>query len=700
MAFISGKQTYAIMLAVAALMMASAAAFAGTAKSGGNYEMLQDSVNARGGSSNGGVYEVISSIGQRTSVAAISGGAYSGASGLLGGMDTTAPTVSITSPTSMQSASGTITLVGAAFDQNDVLWKIYIGGGLDPTSWTEVATGSGNRTSASSFATWDSSRYAGKYTYKIVALDTRGNMAEGTVSFSVDYTLKITGSVPDMKWVFIGLPAAIDNASPISVFGDGEYKVFRWTPDAPSEQYVEQYRYPSVIKPGYGFWFKSYSGQISYNFNAPRTPTSEQYALPLKSGWNQISSPYDAPFNWGAVMVRKGGSTYDLPTAASMGLIYSSFYTYAADGSWVPNGIGSFMTPQTGCYVRAYDDVDLMFDQSARALSRVVRPAEDFRVEVSAAINGRADAHNYFGSANIASDEFDILDAEEPPRSMDDIEGKYVSLYFPKTQWSRNAGKYSADFRPSSVAAGQSESWEFEVNTNDIGGTVTLDWDEAALPADQYSFELTNLENGQKTDMASGSSLSYVASGAGASSVRFRIDATRLTGRVTERRVSLSPGWKLISAPIEPVETSASKQLGDDLPALNLYQFYDGIYYPADRADIQAGLGYWLYLDKETEIDIDGVPSGAEVVVPLKKGWNLIGNPYESVLPWSDSIKLACGGAGKPISEATSAGETDGRLYEYGPDGGYTIAASLEPWKGYFIKLASECDLVMAAPAQ
>ncbi len=688
-----------IVATISAAALICAPAFAGTNKTGGNYQILQDAANAGGGAAAGGNFEIISSVGQRSSNRLATGGVFSCASGLLGSIDTEAPAVAISSPSSSQSANGSVALVGTAVDSNDVQWTLYIGPGDAPTVWTQVASGSGNRAVSYTFGAWDSSRYAGRYTYKLVAVDARGNAAQATVTFSVDYTLSISGTVPAMQWVFIGLPAAPANPDPISIFGNGEYKVFRWNPEASPDPHTDRYRYPAAIEPGYGFWIKSYDGPMSYTYAAQRIPTSELYSLPVKPGWNQISSPYDSSFNWGGVQVRKAGTVYDLSAAAGMGLIHPTFYTYdQGSGAWVPGNSGSTIAPQTGCYVRAYDDVELMFDQSARALSRIVRPTEELRVEISAAVGDRRDSNNYLGLSNAASAEYDVLDAEKPPRAMRDIEdGRHISLYFPKSTWTKNPGNYSADFRPAVARAGQSESWDFVVETNEIGERVELAWDCDALPIDKYTFSLIDLATGARVNMAEQCVYAYVAAGAGSSTARFRIEIVRLGAASAAKTCSLKAGWNLISVPLEPDATGALVQLGDKLRLVDIYQYYDGAFYTGAEVDIQAGLGYWAHVAADTELEFYGlpVPEGQSVTTPLAPGWNLIGNPFESPVPWDDSVAFKCDGTDYSLSKAIAAGYVRPGLFEY--DGrAHVPAAELKPWKGYFVKASRACEAVLS----
>ena len=135
-------------------------------------------------------------------------------------------------------------------------------------------------------------------------------------------------------------------------------------------------------------------------------------------------------------------------------------------------------------------------------------------------------------------------------------------------------------------------------------------------------------------------------------------------------------------------------QVGDDLPILNVYQYHDGRFYSAESADVQAGLGLWVYVAEGAEISVQGLPVGASVSIPLAPGWNAVGNPFDSEIPWGDNVTLSCAEVTYTLSQAVSAGVTDGKLYEYSGVG-YVQAGAIAPWKGYFIKANKACVLVL-----
>jgi hypothetical protein len=688
-----------------AALLAPCACRAGAIKTGGAYEVLLDSANASGGQSEGGNYTVLSSIGQRTSNGPVTTSTYTLVSGMMGAVDTTPPTVAISSPLPAAVATGTVSAIGTAFDQNDIRWTLYVGGGTNPAAWEQLSDGAGNMASSYTFGDWDSTRYSGDYTFKLVAVDGHGNTAEGKVTFNVHYTFTITGTVPAFKWIFMGVPVGVSSADPVSLFGaDEKYKIYKWDPTAEPNQYVSKYRYPSVLRAGDGFWIRAFYDDLNYSYPGSPVETNQNYTIELKEGWNMISSPYNNAFPWDSVQVAHDGNTYDLAAAAGAGLIDSTMYTYDTNNkSWVQNGPGSQMQPQVGCYVNAYDDLELVFEPVRRnfAARVVARRAVDYRINISASAGESTDPYNYFGAASMSDEEFDPFDSKEPPRSLDAIEGKYISLYFPRDGWRKNAGQYTNDMRPLAVA-GETESWTFNVDTNEIGGTVELKWDKSALPSDRFGFALVRLDSGDSIDMAALDSYSYKAEGKGNSSASFRIDVVKIGIGATKLAYTLKPGWNLISIPLEFDEPAAESQLGENMNQLDVVQFYNGKYYTAQSGegiDFQAGIAYWLYTDSEMEIEFHGLTMDetSVVEVPLEEGFNTIGSPFGSGMAFGDNISVIVDGVEETLSEAVNNGTLDGALYRYDTLDKTYIKTELnnymESWTGYFIETNRNCTL-------
>jgi len=128
-----------------------------------------------------------------------------------------------------------------------------------------------------------------------------------------------------------------------------------------------------------------------------------------------------------------------------------------------------------------------------------------------------------------------------------------------------------------------------------------------------------------------------------------------------------------------------------------------------------AGLGYFIYLAQEAEIEqpgiaLDGGSSSYEIdltygTVP-PRGWNMIGCPFTSALNWG-SIQFITGGETQSITEAVADGVTDGILWEFVStgSGGYydfpanPFTAALEPFKGYWVHVWEDTTLRLYAPS-
>ncbi|HOO56116.1 MAG TPA: Ig domain-containing protein [bacterium] len=675
-------------------------AVAGTSKSGGDYEILQDAIGTHGSaSSTGDNYSLHSTIGQASSSPSGSYLNYSLVSGFMGVVDETPPQADFSSPTASSSASGTVDIIGTAFDINGTVWSIYIGAGSEPAEWNELISSSGNITNGT-MSSWDSGSNAGTYTLKIVATDGRGNTATGTVTFNVDNTISIAGTISAFKWILLGIPVQPSPPDPVSIFGEnGEYKIYRWDPEAADDEYVGKYRSPSQLLAGYGLWIKAYDEDIAYSYQGGAVDTSGEYTIDIKEGWNQIASPYNSDFAWGSVRVRNNGQDYSLTDAADAGLISMTLYGYDSDASsWVQYDPAGTMEVQKGYLVRSYSDSELVFEPGAGilGLSRIVRPVFDYRIRISASSGNSADTDNYIGTAGTAKDGFDVLDAEEPPKTLED---KYTMLYFPRDDMETNPGNYASDFRSLAAKAGNIQQWDFNVETSETGETVTLSWDNSDLPTELYEFALVIYETGERINMAEQSTYTYTATGDPVSETEYKIIVIRLESDIVTRSYTLNPGWNLISVPLEPELTGALSQLGDDLPMLNVYQLFDNRYYDSEQVDIQAGLGYWIYVDRNTEIDIVGlpVPSGTFIEVPVQKGWNLIGNPFDMELAWGDNIQFEFDGTKMSLSSAASQNKIGEHAFIFNGSGyeALTAGAVIGPWKGFFIFSSLEGKIII-----
>src|SRR5262249_29021650 len=105
---------------------------------------------------------------------------------------------------------------------------------------------------------------------------------------------------------------------------------------------------------------------------------------------------------------------------------------------------------------------------------------------------------------------------------------------------------------------------------------------------------------------------------------------------------------------------------------------YQGSYSP--NAKLSFGEGYWLRMNGARLITIYG-DDIENRTLPLTSGWNLIG------------------GLSLPVGTTTVSTVPPAQIASrfFGYASGYTVADSLRPMHGYWVKVKSDCGLVLAA---
>jgi hypothetical protein len=95
--------------------------------------------------------------------------------------------------------------------------------------------------------------------------------------------------------------------------------------------------------------------------------------------------------------------------------------------------------------------------------------------------------------------------------------------------------------------------------------------------------------------------------------------------------ISLNKGWNLVSVPVNPTGSDVASVLSPIDGKYAAVYAYDGsnyeTYIPGGSSNtlnrIEAGRGYWLYMNEAATLTVEGSPAPRSV--PLKTGWNLVG---------------------------------------------------------------------------
>ncbi len=163
-------------------------------------------------------------------------------------------------------------------------------------------------------------------------------------------------------------------------------------------------------------------------------------------------------------------------------------------------------------------------------------------------------------------------------------------------------------------------------------------------------------------------------------------------------------GWQAVSIPMVPNFLSPIQgfQLNTDFLSVAPPLYRSG----KQVAVMSPGVGYWVNVPAaNTEVTMYGQTSKTKVL-SLTKGWNLIGPPYNQVIPWNANI-----GVSQDINlqnqfsltSTEAAALLHPNAYRYNPttktyDTLTPGSGNLSPFQGYFVLAFKDCQLILPDP--
>ncbi|MFC1474459.1 FG-GAP-like repeat-containing protein [bacterium] len=608
------------------------------------------------------------------------------------------PTSTIDTPADSEIIDGSTTITGSATDDNFLEYAVYYGAGENPASWGTIVATSTTPVTSGTFATWDTSEIFGTYTILLRVADQAGNVADDTKTVALFTSLIASGTIQPDQWSMLSIPGIPVNSDPTSYVDHDDFIMLRWDEDLPELDRILKYKQTFSVSAGTGFWVKPYVTGADYTVHSWVLDTTRSYEISMDLGWNQIGTPFNRNFAWSQVEFHQDGAAnpVSMQDAVTQSLIDSAFFGYE-NGGYVENDINSELVPSIGYFIKTFVAGSLVFDPGAGmpgGMAKIVRPAYEWCLQIAAESGDIRDTDNYAGEMIGASAGIGAEDVSEPPG----VE-PYISVAFTGDAPDRFADRLASDIQPADSAT---KTWSFTVETSEPGRSVTLSWPNAAEIPDHYEILITDTETGAAMNPKELPGFSF-SSGENGSRI-FEISARRTAAApsTASLKTTISPGWNLVSVPLEPYETNILDQLVKLIDVATIFQYYDGEYYTPDSVegvDIQAGISYWVYTEAEAELEFTGtvVDETSVLDVPLKQGFNFIGVPFQSGLTLGDNITVAGEGGELPLSGAADAGIIDGRLYSYDvPSQEYTaieMGGIMNAWKGYVIFAHEACTL-------
>jgi photosystem II stability/assembly factor-like uncharacterized protein len=143
---------------------------------------------------------------------------------------------------------------------------------------------------------------------------------------------------------------------------------------------------------------------------------------------------------------------------------------------------------------------------------------------------------------------------------------------------------------------------------------------------------------------------------------------------MSQTTISMNSNWNIISVPL--VMTDMSKNALFPFAISGAFM-YHGEYIESDT--LQNGVGYWIKFPADTVIALEGINVETDSV-PVLQGWNLIGTVSHPVMS----------GLINSIPPAIQTSD----FFQYA--GSYEAADTLEPGKGYWIKVSEPGVLILS----
>ncbi|MDH7601929.1 MAG: Ig-like domain-containing protein, partial [Armatimonadota bacterium] len=181
----------------------------------------------------------------------------------------------------------------------------------------------------------------------------------------------------------------------------------------------------------------------------------------------------------------------------------------------------------------------------------------------------------------------------------------------------------------------------------------------------------------------------------------------------------------MVSVPIIPFDKDPKLVVGFHSDYWVSYDPTAGAYvqYPDqktwfDPTSSAPGRGFWAgFVGEPSAVPAGIVPDQTQpVTIHLKKGWNLIGQPFISAVPWDLSrIRVQKDSVEKSLEEARDVGWVRDYAWGWQPDaesssgGAYYLVCDpslipgsvgeLAPWRAYWFRALVDCDLILPPPA-
>jgi hypothetical protein len=275
--------------------------------------------------------------------------------------------------------------------------------------------------------------------------------------------------------------------------------------------------------------------------------------------------------------------------------------------------------------------------------------------------------------------------------------GRFYSMGFDPSH-----SMLSTDLRP----YGDMTSWYVRVELGSDPATCRLSWDDVSLPVDDTPLTITRVTEdaygnfhsvyGSTVDMTKSNEIivsrslienlvnQVAQNGEDETNIAVTYRVSLGTGD-SSFTLSLDPGWNLVSLPLQPTQSDVARVFqynGQKVYSGTVWAYENGSYVAVST--VEPLKGYWVYCPFNQSVDVTVYGMRVRSAIKAKAGWNLVGvaetlNRVSTYAPY--------GASGLNVISLDS-------ISEYDPSTGvYTVPATMEPGKAYWIQATEPVDL-------
>jgi len=222
-----------------------------------------------------------------------------------------------------------------------------------------------------------------------------------------------------------------------------------------------------------------------------------------------------------------------------------------------------------------------------------------WRINIAASAGDYSDNNNYAGGAEGAEWYFDEMDIPEPPHAPQN----FIQVYFPHPDWGHDLFEnFTTDIVPEDGYVDNAIVWEFQANTDQEDGTVTLTFNPEDMPDEDIPLLLVDPTAETIQNLWDDNNYEY---NSGEGGIREFLLVYGIIPACMERE--FHAGWSLLSLPLRPVSNNIEDVFGDDIDTYTVPEAADAgliqnILYTRQAPDneytegieLESWYGYWF----------------------------------------------------------------------------------------------------------